>query len=103
MHETSPSAQALSPTRRTALGRFWARTSDQVRLWAKPTVAVSLIAIVVSFVDWRESLLLLGDLRLAPVLLALLLLAVGLSMSTLKWQVLLAVHAVHVSFMGLLK
>jgi glycosyltransferase 2 family protein len=103
MHETSPSAQAVSPTRRTALGRFWARTGDQVRLWAKPTVAVSLIAIVVSFVDWRESLLLLGDLRLAPVLLALLLLAVGLSVSTLKWQVLLAVHAVHVSFMGLLK
>jgi glycosyltransferase 2 family protein len=102
MHETSSSARAVGPTRRAALGRRVARAADQVRLWAKPAVAVSLIAIVVSFVDWRESLLLLGNIRLAPILVALLLLATGLILSTFKWQVLLAVHAVHLPFLRLL-
>ena len=103
MHETSSSARTVRSTRRTALGDFLTRISDQVRLWAKATVAAGLIAIVASFVDWRESLLLLANLRPAPVFLALLLLALGLTISTLKWQVLLAVHAVHLPYLRLLK
>lgn len=66
-----------------------------MRIWAKPAVAAAFIAVVVSFVDWRESLRLLSDLRSTPGLLAVLLLTVGLALSTLKWQVLLAVHAVR--------
>jgi glycosyltransferase 2 family protein len=103
MHELSSSARAVRPTRLAALGRCLARAATQMRLWAKPAVAASLMIIVVSFVDWRESLLLLGNLRPAPMFLALLLLAIGLTLSTLKWQVLLAVHAVHLPFLRLLR
>ena len=103
MPDSSTSVGATRPARRSSLGRRLARASDRLRLWAKPAVAAGFIAVVVSFVDWRESLLLLGDLQPAPVLFAVGLLTVGLTLSTLKWKVLLAVHAVRLPFLRFLQ
>jgi uncharacterized protein (TIRG00374 family) len=102
MDESSSSVQAVRPARRTAFGKWLAQPGDQLRFWAKSAVAAGFIALVLSFVDWRESLLLLGNLWPAPVLFALVLVTLGLTLSTLKWQVLLAVHAVRLPFLRFL-
>lgn len=103
MPDSLPSVQADRSAWRTVLARTFAGNGDRLRIWAKPAVAAAFIAVVVSFVDWRESLRLLSDLRSTPGLLAVLLLTVGLALSTLKWQVLLAVHAVRLPFLQLLR
>jgi uncharacterized protein (TIRG00374 family) len=88
---------------RAAWRRWSAKPGRRVGSWIKLAVALVLIAILVWFVDWRESLLLLRGLQLLPASCAFALLALGVILSTLKWQVLLAAHAVRLSLPRLLK
>lgn len=101
--EPATSMVPVRPQRRGALRGWLAKPGGGARGWIKLAVAVVLITILLSFVDWRESLLLLGDVRLLPALYASGLLVVGLTLSTLKWQVLLAAHGIFLSLLRLLK
>ena len=101
-HDPAASVRSAGSVRRAAWRRWLTRPGGSVRTWIKRAVAAVLIIILLSFVDWWESLLLLADVQLLPALCACALLVAGLALSTVKWQVLLAAHDVRVSLLRLL-
>lgn len=89
--------------RRGVIRSWLAKPGGRVLFWMKLAVAVILIGVLLSFVDWRKSLDLLGDVKLLPTFWAAVLLAAGVLLSTLKWRVLLTAHAICLPFLRLLR
>jgi len=102
-HEPAASMISVRPARRDAVRSWLAKPGARVLFWVKLAVAAILIGVLLSFVDWRQSLHLLGELELLLTLTAAALLAVGVALSTVKWQVLLVAHGIRVSVGRLLR
>lgn len=69
----------------------------------KIIVSVSLIAVLIASVDWRDIFSHLDDFSPGPAMLAVLLLSVQYLVSAWKWQKSLKLHGVHYSFGYLLR
>jgi uncharacterized protein (TIRG00374 family) len=59
------------------------------KTWIRLTIGIVLCAILLSYVDWRETGALFSDIRFLPTAFALVTLWVGLAISALKWQLLM--------------
>ena len=72
-----------------------------IKAFFKWAIGAALIALLLAFVDWRETLVLLINVRAVPIALAIVTGILGILVSVAKWRILLAAQAVELPWFPL--